>query len=137
MACEAGVGGHGLLYREVCPERLDGCLRVLAGCIPGYLFRGFRAVFSPGLRANIFPERRCGFAIVLHSDFAGLRLVRSFVLNSNGALSFDRVDLCFGWNRGSDPGEESGLAFPYGFERFARVFSWMTLAVKSIIKPHG
>jgi len=128
VAYEACVADHGLLFREICPERRSDFFRALAGCILCGL--------CPG-RVNIFPENRSGLVLVLHFDFAELRLVRSFVLNSNGGLSFDRVDLSFGWNCGSDPGAESGLAFPDGFEHFARVSSWMTLAVKSIIKPHG
>ena len=136
MAYEAGVAGHGLLYREICPERRSDFFRALAGCILRGLFRGFRAGLFLG-RANIFPEHRCGFALVLHSDFEELRLVRSFELNqnSNGGRSFDRVDLRFGWNCGSDPGAEYGLAFPYGLCGFREGFFMDDFGSQSIIKP--
>jgi hypothetical protein len=71
---------------------------------------------------------------VFHSDFGELRFVRDFELNrnSNGGPRFDPVDLRFGWNYGSAPGAEYGLAFPYGLEDFAKVSSWMTLTVNPL-----
>ena len=133
MAYEAGVAGRGLLYREICPERRSDFCHDLAGCILCGLFHDFRSDVFPG-RASIFPEHRCGFALELHSDFAEGRLVRSFELNpnSNGGLSFDRIDLLSGWDYGSDSGEEYSLAFPCACADFAKAFSWTTLAVNPL-----
>jgi hypothetical protein len=71
---------------------------------------------------------------VLHSDFEEVRLVRIFALSphSNGGLGSDRMDLRFGWNCGSDPYAEYGLAFPYGRAAFAKASSWTTLAVNPL-----
>jgi hypothetical protein len=70
---------------------------------------------------------------VFYSDFAELRSVQSFALNlnSNGGPA-DQFGLRLGWNCGSDPYAEFGLAFFCGFEHFAKVSSWTTLAVNPL-----